>query len=190
MKKITLLSLAAVVAMASIGCTTTSNTNATVKTTNLNTNTAVVVNSNSALGVNTNAMSMNTNSSAPMTREEYDKNKDKYAQEAKSSGRTIGQGVEDGWLWTKTRADLLATNDLRESTINVDVSNAVVTLTGTVASKVQADKAVSVAKGVSGVKDVKSMLKVQPNDSMTNQMTGKSMTDGDKKTNTNANMKH
>lgn len=184
MKKITLLSLAAAAAIASVGCSTTPTTN-TVKTTNLNANTAVVVNSNSAIGVNANAMSMNTNTSnAPLTREEYDKNKDKYAQEAKTSGRTIGQGVEDGWLWTKTRADLLATNDLRESTINVDVSNAVVTLTGTVANKTQVDKAISVAKGVSGVKDVKSMLKVQPNDSITNQTVGSS------NTTTNTNTKH
>ena len=32
----------------------------------------------------------------------------------KSAGGKIGTGLEDGWLWTKTRYDLLAADDLRE----------------------------------------------------------------------------
>ncbi len=76
---------------------------------------------------------------------------------------------------------------MRDSTINVDVDNAVVTLKGTVATKAEADKAISVAKGIDGVKDVKSVLKVEPKDSMTNQMTDGAKTDGDKKPMTNTN---
>jgi hyperosmotically inducible protein len=177
MKKITLITLAAVAGLASIGCSTTDGTNANTKTTgaNANANTAVVVNTNTANTNGTGVSTMNSNSAMgnmAITREEYDKNKDKYAAEAKSAGRTIGSGAEDGWLWTKTRAALATTNDLRESTINVDVSNNVVTLTGSVASKEQSEKAASVAKGIEGVKSVTNNLKVNASDSMASQMTG------------------
>jgi len=60
----------------------------------------------------------------------------------------------------KTRFDLAAIDDLRDSTINVDVDNAVVTLTGTVANQAQVAKADQTAKAVEGVKGVKNMLKV------------------------------
>ncbi|MDQ3180020.1 MAG: BON domain-containing protein, partial [Acidobacteriota bacterium] len=75
-------------------------------------------------------------------------------------------------------------NDLRDSTINVDVVNDVVTLRGTVASKAESDKAAAVAKGIEGVKSVTNQLKVAPNDSMTNMSSNTNM-----KANTNANMK-
>ena len=117
-----------------------------------------------------------------MTREEYEKNKSQYESEKGSS--TIGQGADDMWLWVKTRAELLGTSDLRESTINVDVVNSVVTLKGTVADAAQKTKAEQVAKGIDGVKSVKNELKVQANDSMTNQMTS-----GNSNSRSNANHK-
>jgi osmotically-inducible protein OsmY len=61
----------------------------------------------------------------------------------------------------KTRFDLAAADDLRDSTINVDVDKDVVTLTGTVASAAQKTKAETVAKAVEGVKGVRNQLKVQ-----------------------------
>ena len=70
--------------------------------------------------------------------------------------------MNDGWLWVKTRFDLAAADDLRDSTINVDVSNAVVTLTGSVASAAQKTRAEQVAKSVEGVKSVRNELKVSP----------------------------
>ncbi|HJT65705.1 MAG TPA: BON domain-containing protein [Pyrinomonadaceae bacterium] len=102
----------------------------------------------------------NTNTNRAPTREEYERNKEQYQREAKGSGRTIGSGVNDGWLWVKTRFDLAAADDLRDSTINVDVDNAVVTLSGTVASAAQKTRAEQVAKTVEGVKSVRNQLKV------------------------------
>jgi hypothetical protein len=128
---------------------------------NANSNTAVLVNNNSALA-NSNRWA-NANS---VTREEYNKNRADYEKEKGES--TIGSGANDSWIWFKTRAALLTTNDLRESTINVDVTNDVVTLRGTVASAAEKTKAEQVAKGIEGVKSVKNDLKVAPNDSMTN----------------------
>jgi len=127
------------------------------QTANDNVNTRANSNTNTVANVNTN---VNTNANRGLTREEYEKNKEKYAKDAKGAGRTIGTGLNDGWLWTKTRFDLAAADDLRDSTINVDVANAVVTLTGSVASAQQKAKAEAVAKAVEGVTSVKNMLKV------------------------------
>ena len=96
------------------------------------------------------------------TREEYERDKARYNREAKESGRTVGTGLNDGWLWVKTRFDLAAADDLRDSTINVDVDRDVVTLTGTVASAAQKTRAEQVAKSVEGVKSVRNQLKVAP----------------------------
>src|SRR6478672_8808624 len=129
---------------------TTANTNANA---NHNANTAVAT----STPVPTNTA--NDNRRAP-TREEYERNKERYNREAKQSGRTVGTGLNDGWLWVKARFDLAAADDLRDSTINVDVENAVVTLSGTVASAAQRTRAEQVAKSVEGVKSVRNQLKV------------------------------
>jgi RNA-splicing ligase RtcB len=60
----------------------------------------------------------------------------------------------------KPRAVLATTEDLRDSTINVDVDNEVVTLSGTVATQAQKNRAAQIAKGVEGVKSVKNNLVV------------------------------
>ncbi len=180
-KRLTMMVAGTALAALSLAC---SDTGTTTTTTNANTtasNTAVVVNNNG----NTNTAAIDTTNSnsrynANITRAEYDKDKDRYAQEAKTAGGTIGQGAEDGWLWTKTRSSLMTTDDLRESTINVDVNNSVVTLKGTVANAAQKAKAESVTKALDGVKGVKNELKVQPNDSMMN-------TNGNHNANTNMN---
>jgi hypothetical protein len=133
---------------------------------------AVVVNANNS---NTGIVSTTNNNAnrwanANLTREEYNARRAEY--EAEKGASNIGQGANDSWLWFKTRAALLTTNDLRESTINVDVVNDVVTLKGTVGSAAQKTRAEQVAKGIEGVKSVNNELKVSATDSMTNQMTG------------------
>ncbi len=156
----------ALVALA-VGCqTTTTNTNA-----NANTNTAVVTNTNVNANANANTNANRRTTNANITREEYEKGKESFAEEAKRLGRKIGTGVNDGWLWTKTRAVLAATDDLSDSTINVDVDDAVVTLSGTVANQAQKTKAEQVAKGVEGVKSVKNQLTVSATGGNTNQNT-------------------
>lgn len=133
-----------------------SNTNLGVNNANVG---AIVVNANA----NTNA---NRWSNTNITREEYDRSRAEYERDKGSS--TIGSGANDSWLWFKTRAALLTTSDLRESTINVDVVNDAVTLRGTVETAAQKTKAEQVAKDIDGVKSVKNELKVAPEDSMTN----------------------
>jgi|SRR5687768_4703097 hyperosmotically inducible protein len=174
MKKIVISGVVAVLATALIGCETTGNTNTNVRV-NGNTvsnNTAVVINSNT---------NVNTATNRELTRADFDRDRAKYEAEAKEEKSTIGTGANDLWIWTKTRAALLATDDLRESTVNVDVSNAVVTLRGTVGTAAEKASAEKVAKGIEGVTSVKNDLKVDPKDSMTNQATSSDNT----KANTN-----
>ena len=154
MKRLTGLIAVAVLSIFLPGCDNSANRN---ETANTNANANANLNANVA---NTPTPVANTNTNRELTREEYERNKEKYQREAKGSGRTIGSGVNDGWLWVKTRFDLAAADDLRDSTINVDVDKAVVTLTGTVASAAQKTRAEAVAKSVEGVTSVKNMLKV------------------------------
>lgn len=104
-----------------------------------------------------------------VSRDDYDKNRAEYEKDRGSS--SIGQGANDSWIWFKTRAALLAASDLRESTINVDVANDMITLKGTVANAAQKASAEKVAKSIEGQKGVKNELKVAPKDSMTNMNT-------------------
>lgn len=131
------------------GCSETANTN-------LNANANTNVNAN----LRANANTANTNTNQAPTRADYEKNKQTYSEQAKGLGSKIGTGLDDGWLWTKTRFDLAAVDDLRDSTINVDVESAIITLSGTVATAEQKAKAETTAKSVEGVKGVKNMLKV------------------------------
>lgn len=180
MRKFTIIGVVALSAAALAGCETTTNTNVNKAVMNANSNTAVIVNNNSNVVMNS-KMDDGNMSSSNISREEYDKNKAKY--EAEKGASTIGQGANDSYIWFKTKTALATTNDLRDSTINVDVTNDMITLKGTVTNAEQKAKAESVAKGIDGQKGVKNELKVQAGDSMTNQMVnGNSNT---KMTNTN-----
>lgn len=134
------------------GCDNTANQNQTA-------------NANANRNANANATATatpvaNTNTNRPPTREDYERDRDRYQREARESGRTIGTGANDGWLWVKTRFELATADDLRDSTINVDVDNGVVTLTGTVANAAQRARAEAVAKGVEDVRSVRNQLRV------------------------------
>lgn len=154
-------------AFAFTACETTS-TNTNANRVNANSNMAVVVNNNSNAVATSNTNSNANRYGSNITREQYEKSRADYERDAKEAASTVGQGANDLWIWTKTRAALTTTEDLRDSTINVDVTNDVVTLRGTVANNAEKTKAETVAKGIEGVKSVKNDLKVAPNDSLTN----------------------
>ena len=147
------------------------NTNHSNSVTNLGTNNAnsnmYLTNSNSNTGVSSNSNKWNSN----ISKEEYEKNRTEY-EKNKGSNESFGQSLEDSWLWFKTKSALATTSDLRDSTINVDVANGVITLKGTVATAAEKTKAKQVADGIEGKKSVTDQLKVAPNDSMTNTSSG------------------
>ena len=152
--RITGLIVLAALSVLIAGCDNTANNN---RNANANANATAAISPTPATVANNNA---NTNTRRAPTREEYERDKERYNREAKESGRTVGTGVNDGWLWVKTRFDLATADDLRDSTINVDVDKAVVTLSGTVASADQKTRAEAVAKAVDGVTSVRNQLKV------------------------------
>lgn len=167
MKTILMTGMATVLLAALLtACGDTGNTNVRSNNgvTNLGANNAnvgaIVVNSNT--NTNTNRWT-NTNS---VTREQYDRERAEYERDRGSS--TIGTGANDSWMWFKTRAALMTTDDLRESTIDVDVENAVITLKGSVGTAAQKTSAEKVANGIEGKSKVVNQLTVAPKDSMTN----------------------
>jgi len=184
MRRLTVLTAAAL-AVASIGCQSATNTNVANKPVNTTSNVAVVVPNNSNMASNTGSVTSNgsTMMNSNVARADYDRDRTKYESDKGTS--TIGTGANDSWLWFKTKSALATTNDLRDSTINVDVANDVITLKGTVGSAAQKASAEAVAKGIDGQKGIKNELKVQAGDSMTNQMTGT----GNSSNMSNANMK-
>lgn len=64
------------------------------------------------------------------------------------------QPVDDTWITTKVKADLLASSNVPGTEIKVETVNGVVTLSGTISSQAEKDKALKVAKGIKGVKSV------------------------------------
>lgn len=160
MKKLaTLIALAALAA----GCSSADNAN----TASRNGNAAIVANNANTANANAaNANAANTNAAsrrdynANISEADYDRDKDRYGREAKEAGDTIGSGLKDGYLWVKTKGALAAVDDLRDSTINVDVNDGAITLRGTVASAAQKSAAAKAANGIEGKKSVKDELKI------------------------------
>jgi hypothetical protein len=103
------------------------------------------------------------NSDWNISREAFEKHKDLLAREARKLGRKIGDGSEDLWIWTKAHGALAYADDLKDVTINVDVENAVVTLSGTLPNEAQKSKAEEIARSIEGVKSVKNVLIVSAN---------------------------
>lgn len=157
MKKFLFISVIGILTLAGIGCSPAANNANGNRNANTNANRSTPVPSPTFDRSNSN-----------VSRADYDKNRLEYEKDRGSS--TIGQGANDSWLWFKTRAALATTDDLRDSTINVDVVNDVVTLKGTVGTAAQKASAEKVAKGIEGVTSVKNELTVKPNDSATNQI--------------------
>lgn len=182
MKKFTLLMIVAVFAMGLIGCETMPETNS---------NTAVMTDETNVTvdGATTDNEIVDADGDwewdANVDRATYDKDTaryDKYRGE-KYTDDTVGEGLNDKWLWTKTRAALATTAGVRETTINVDVKDDVVTLRGTVASDKESKDVYKVASEIDGVKSVKNELKVAPGDSVTNMASDTDNVDNDANTN-------
>jgi len=69
--------------------------------------------------------------------------------------RQAGEQFSDGWITTKVKSALLYNRHVDGSDINVETRNGVVSLGGHVDSDFERDQAISIARGVKGVKNVK-----------------------------------
>ena len=94
-----------------------------------------------------------------------DKAEDKMDKAGDKSGNMAtrtGRNVDDGWIKSKIYTQYMAdwNTVLDDSNIDIDVTNNMVVLNGTVKSAAAKAKAVSIAKATDGVKGVKDNLKV------------------------------
>jgi osmotically-inducible protein OsmY len=77
------------------------------------------------------------------------------------SGQKSGAYVDDSWITTKVKSEMIANNDVAARNISVDTTKGVVTLTGTAATAQEANKAAEIARGIEGVKAVENNIRVQ-----------------------------
>ena len=87
---------------------------------------------------------------------------DRAGDKSADAARKTGRAVDDGWIKSKIYAQYMAdwNTVLNDSDIDVDVTNNMVTLSGTVKTAEAKAKAVSIAKATDGVKGVKDNLRV------------------------------
>ena len=76
------------------------------------------------------------------------------------SGCTPRQPADDLTISTKVKIELLADPQLGALRLDASTLNGIVTLSGTVPSQIEADRAVAAARRVAGVRDVKAQLKI------------------------------
>jgi osmotically-inducible protein OsmY len=77
-------------------------------------------------------------------------------------GKTIGETVDDATISTRVKTALINAPDVGALSIDVDTFKGVVTLSGRVKTQDEASRALTVAQGIDGVREVKSALQVIP----------------------------
>ncbi len=78
-----------------------------------------------------------------------------------NTGQKTGAYVDDSWITTKVKSELIAENDTSARNISVKTVKGVVTLTGTADSKHESQKATEIARNVAGVTSVENELRIQ-----------------------------
>ena len=77
-------------------------------------------------------------------------------------GKTVGETIDDTTITTRVKTAMLNDPNVGGLRIDVDTFKGVVTLSGRVKSQAEHDQALALARGVSGVTEVKDALQVQP----------------------------
>ena len=73
-----------------------------------------------------------------------------------------GEVINDTWITTKIKADMVNEDVLKDSDVEVHTNNHVVTLSGTAMSPAGRARAVAIAKGTDGVKRVIDKITIGP----------------------------
>jgi hyperosmotically inducible periplasmic protein len=80
---------------------------------------------------------------------------------ASAAAKDVGDEVSDTWITGQIKTEIAFDKGLKGSDISVDTNqNGVVTLTGTVPSEMEHQRALRLARGVTGVREVKDALTV------------------------------
>jgi osmotically-inducible protein OsmY len=77
-------------------------------------------------------------------------------------GKTVGETIDDATITARVKTAFVNDPVIGAARIDVDTFKGVVTLSGRVKSKDEEAKAISLAKSIRGVVDVKSTLQIQP----------------------------
>jgi hyperosmotically inducible protein len=88
---------------------------------------------------------------------------DKLADKIETQGAKTGVVIDDAEITTKVKAAIFAEPGLKTLQISVDTVKGVVTLSGSIDSPQNSDKARSLASGVAGVTAVENRLVMKPN---------------------------
>ena len=75
-------------------------------------------------------------------------------------GKSVGETIDDATVTTRVKTAFINDKEVGAMRIDVDTFKGVVTLSGSVKSKAEEEKAVALAKTINGVVDVKSTLQV------------------------------
>ena len=76
--------------------------------------------------------------------------------------KTVDDTIDDATITARVKTALLNDPQVGGTKIDVETTQGVVTMSGTVKSEAEATRAVQLAKQATGVKDVKSTLQVTP----------------------------
>lgn len=77
------------------------------------------------------------------------------------SGEKTGAYVDDSWITTKVKSEMIANKEVAANKIEVTTTNGVVLLAGTAESAQAANKAVEIARGIEGVRSVDNRIRIQ-----------------------------
>ena len=77
-------------------------------------------------------------------------------------GKSVGETIDDATITTRVKTSLLNDPDVGGMRLDVDTFKGVVTLSGRVKTKEEEAKAITLARKIGGVSDVKSALQIQP----------------------------
>jgi hyperosmotically inducible protein len=77
------------------------------------------------------------------------------------AGEKTGAYVDDAWITSKIKSEMVADKTVKARDITVNTSKGVVTLSGTVGSWEESNKAAEIAHGVKGVTEVENHLRIE-----------------------------
>jgi osmotically-inducible protein OsmY len=77
-------------------------------------------------------------------------------------GKTVGETIDDTTITTRIKTAMLNDPAIGGLRIDVDTFKGAVTLSGRVKSQAEKDQAISLARGIDGVTEVKDALQILP----------------------------
>jgi hyperosmotically inducible protein len=113
------------------------------------------------MGCQRQASSDSVNSKMDRSAERAEQKMDQAGNDVKQQAQRAGDTAKDAAITTKVKAVMIAKPGLKSLQINVDTVNGVVTLSGTVDSQQNLDRAQQIAQGVEGVTSVENRLTVK-----------------------------